>query len=234
MGRGKYKCFKELIHRNVYSTSGSLSRKYLRLKQKKLDLLCFPTHPKGSKTLRALPRSGPPEGAFKEHANPPCSNTEKWRCLKETFGPNWCGSVGWSSSHKATKQKVASSIPSQGTCLGFRFGPQLGRVQEATDQCFSLTLMLLSLSPSLPFSQIHKFKKIYVFLNLYSITTQHACSYPYTLIDRSNRHKVLNGKQWWGVSAVLTRSRIRLWDHSFLNLIFDPSLPALLKFNFWR
>ena len=31
------------------------------------------------------------------------------------------------------KRKVASSIPSQGTCLGCKFGPWLGHVQEAMD-----------------------------------------------------------------------------------------------------
>ena len=56
--------------------------------------------------------------------------------------------------HCSTKQKVATgSIPGQGTCLGRKFGPQSGRVQKATDQCFSLTSMFLpSLSSSLPLS----------------------------------------------------------------------------------
>ena len=48
-------------------------------------------------------------------------------------------------------QKVTNLIPSQGTCLDRGFGPQLERVWEATDQCFSLTLMFLSLSFCLPF-----------------------------------------------------------------------------------
>ena len=39
------------------------------------------------------------------------------------------------------KQKFASSIPSQGTYLGCGPGPQLGCEQEATNKCFSLTLM---------------------------------------------------------------------------------------------
>ena len=46
--------------------------------------------------------------------------------------------------HRPTKQKVAGSIP--GTYLGCRFG----YIQEATNQSFSLTLMFLSLSFSLP------------------------------------------------------------------------------------
>ena len=35
-------------------------------------------------------------------------------------------------------QKVTSSIPSQGTCLGCRFGPQSGHIWEAINRCFSL------------------------------------------------------------------------------------------------
>ena len=53
--------------------------------------------------------------------------------------------------HCPENRKVTSLIPSQGTCLGCGFGPQLGRVQEATNQCFSLTVMFLYLSfPSPP------------------------------------------------------------------------------------
>ena len=44
-----------------------------------------------------------------------------------------------------TNWKVEGFIPCQGTCLGCRFGPQSGHMQEATNQCFST-----SLSPSLP------------------------------------------------------------------------------------
>ena len=36
------------------------------------------------------------------------------------------------------KWKGIGSIPSQGTCLGWGFGPQSGQVWEATDPCFSL------------------------------------------------------------------------------------------------
>ena len=38
-------------------------------------------------------------------------------------------------------QKVASLNPSQGTYPGCQPGPQVGDVQEATDQCISRTLM---------------------------------------------------------------------------------------------
>ena len=39
----------------------------------------------------------------------------------------------------SAKQKVAGSIPSQGTCLGCGFRPSSGHIQEATEQSFSLT-----------------------------------------------------------------------------------------------
>ena len=48
--------------------------------------------------------------------------------------------------HHLINQRVAGSIPSQGTYLGFRSSPQSGCVREATNRCFSLSL---SLSPSL-------------------------------------------------------------------------------------
>ena len=40
---------------------------------------------------------------------------------KEDFCPGWCSSI----EHGPVKQRVATSIPSQGTCLGYRpGGPQ--------------------------------------------------------------------------------------------------------------
>ena len=58
--------------------------------------------------------------------------------LKSSFLVKRAGSVltGMAQlvGHCATKQKVASTISSQGTCLGGWFdGPQSGYVQEATD-----------------------------------------------------------------------------------------------------
>ena len=47
-------------------------------------------------------------------------------------------------------QKVAGSIPSQGTCLGGGPGPPAGGVREGTDRCFSCTSVFLSLSFSPP------------------------------------------------------------------------------------
>ena len=61
------------------------------------------------------------------------------------------GGVSW-LEHCSIYQKVAGSIPGQGTYLGCEFDPWLGCLWEATDQCFSLTSMFLSLSlsPLLP------------------------------------------------------------------------------------
>ena len=68
-------------------------------------------------------------------------------CLrKKRMGPGRCGSVGRASSCKAKGHWLG---PSQATCLGRRVGPQSGHIQEATDRCLSLTLIFLSLSPSL-------------------------------------------------------------------------------------
>ena len=63
--------------------------------------------------------------------------------------------------HHPANQKVTSSVTSQGTCLGCRFGPWLGRMQEDTNRYFSLTSMILSLSFSLPspLSRINKRRK---------------------------------------------------------------------------
>ena len=41
--------------------------------------------------------------------------------------------------HHPTDQRVARSIPSQGTCLSCGFGPQSGCLREGTNRCFSLT-----------------------------------------------------------------------------------------------
>ena len=55
-------------------------------------------------------------------------------------------------------QKDTGSIPSQGMSLGCRFGTRWGHVQEATNQCFSFTVMFFSLSLSLasPRSTVNK------------------------------------------------------------------------------
>ena len=50
--------------------------------------------------------------------------------------------------------KVAGSIPSQDTCLGF--DPQSGSIQEVTNQCISLTSMFFCLSPHTTFLSLYK------------------------------------------------------------------------------
>ena len=50
--------------------------------------------------------------------------------------------------HHPAKRKVASSIPSHDKCLGCRFRPQLGHIQETANRYFSHALMF----PSLPLS----------------------------------------------------------------------------------
>ena len=70
--------------------------------------------------------------------------------------PNWCDSVCWALFQES---KGCRFNPSRGTCLGYGFGPRLGYVWEATDQCFSLTSMFFSLSFSLPFPLSKKITK---------------------------------------------------------------------------
>ena len=55
------------------------------------------------------------------------------------------GSVGWSI---VPYTKCHRLDPQSGHILRLWFGSSLGHIQEATDGCFSLTSMFLSLSPS--------------------------------------------------------------------------------------
>ena len=66
--------------------------------------------------------------------------------------------TGWlsCSDHHPVHRKVLGSIPSQWTCPSCRFSPQSGCIQEATDWCFSHTL--ISLSPLTP-STLSKISK---------------------------------------------------------------------------
>ena len=57
------------------------------------------------------------------------------------------GVAPWAGHHRC-KANVSGLIPSQGTRLGCRFGPQSGRVGATADQCSPRTSMFLSL----PFS----------------------------------------------------------------------------------
>ena len=88
-------------------------------------------------------------------SNPPKkTNSMKHDSLKTKSSPGWCGSV---VECQAANQRVTGSIPSQGACLGCRFSPWLGCIQEATYWCFSLISMLLSLPLPLSLSQINNF-----------------------------------------------------------------------------
>ena len=69
-------------------------------------------------------------------------------CFTDTmFGPDLYRSLGWVSSCKV-KGRLFDSWSGHKPAL--QACPQLGHVQEATDRYFSLTLMFLSLSFSLP------------------------------------------------------------------------------------
>ena len=48
--------------------------------------------------------------------------------------PDWCGSDGWMSSHKAKDRQLDSR---SGSLPDLPLGPRSGHVQEATDQRFS-------------------------------------------------------------------------------------------------
>ena len=72
-------------------------------------------------------------------------NTYKIWELRWTFSkPGWYSSVDWA---QAENQRVASLIPSQGTCLGCGPGPQQGAHERQPHIAISLPL-----SPSLPLS----------------------------------------------------------------------------------
>ena len=75
---------------------------------------------------------------------------------------NWAlNSVAQLGRHHLANQKVASSIPGQGPCLGCRFGPWSGCMHEGTDQHLSLIAMIFSFFLSLPspLSRVNKRKK---------------------------------------------------------------------------
>ena len=73
------------------------------------------------------------------------------------------GGVAQWIEHRPVNQNVAGSIPSQSTAQlvpGQRARSPVGGMQEATNLCFTHTLMFLSLSPFLPLSlTISEFKK---------------------------------------------------------------------------
>ena len=72
--------------------------------------------------------------------------------LYQTPGLSLARWLGWSAA--LCTRKLAGLIPGQGTYLGRELDPQFGCIWEANNECFSLTMMSLSLSlsVSLPLS----------------------------------------------------------------------------------
>ena len=58
--------------------------------------------------------------------------------------------------HGPIYQEAAGSMPGQVTYIGCGFNPWLGCGQEATNKCFSLTLMYVFLFLPLPLSSLSK------------------------------------------------------------------------------
>ena len=70
----------------------------------------------------------------------PISCAQKHLGQKCLWGPGWCGSVDWAWP---ADQRVSSSIPSQGTCLGCKPGSQCGAWERQPHIDVSLPLFLL-------------------------------------------------------------------------------------------
>lgn len=119
--------------------------------------------------------------------------------------------LGRALSHQG---KFAGSVPSQGTCLGYRSGPSAydshsGPRWEATNQCFSLHWCLsLSLPSSLPFSLKKAMKKIFSGEDFFSkSTTQNKfvksqfwkSIIPFILLSLVKRHQITKDKRDTGL-----------------------------------
>ena len=76
--------------------------------------------------------------------------------------------AGWFSwlEHCPIHQKIVGLIPVQGICLGCRFDPRLGQVQEATNRCFSHTDMCVCVSLSFSLSLSLKSMKTYSWMRI--------------------------------------------------------------------
>ena len=76
--------------------------------------------------------------------------------------------AGWLSwlEHRPIHQNVAGSICGQGTYPGCGFDPQSGHIREATNRCFSLTSMFLSLPPFLSLQSQEKKRKQWKAINM--------------------------------------------------------------------
>ena len=84
----------------------------------------------------------------------PCYN----RLLRK-FSPALAGVAQW-TEQQTVKQRVASSIPSQGTCLGCGPGPQQGVCERQPHIDVSLPLSPF-FSPSLKINQVFKRRKFH-------------------------------------------------------------------------
>ena len=118
------------------------------------------------------------------------------------------GVVQW-IEHQTEKQRVASSIPRQGTCLGCRPHPQLGAHKRQPHIDVSL-----SLSPSLPL-----FLKINKSLKKKSVRAMNYFNYLCSIFSKEkNFNKLLCGWLWQAESAGVaedenkcTQTPIALW-----------------------
>ena len=58
--------------------------------------------------------------------------------LEKVSNRPWLMGLSW-LEHGPVDQRIAGSIPSQGTCLSCEFSPGSGHIWEATNPCFSLS-----------------------------------------------------------------------------------------------
>ena len=121
--------------------------------------------------------------------------------------PGWCSSVGWSIVLYTLKGHQFDS--SSGHMPSCRLTPQQARIWETTNQCFSLTLMFLSLSLFLPslLSKANNHRIKNGLCGLYSEHKENKCSINPTPPNPESLHKWVSRKmkkeeessmRWWG------------------------------------
>ena len=100
--------------------------------------------------------------------------------------------------HRLAKRKVTGLTPRQDTCLGGGWGPEPEYLQEATEQCFSLTSMLFSLSFSLPFWEVF-------FSVCWDLVSRHILCLPQIHFYKIFLHvwTVLHQQTWWNVNSLV-------------------------------
>ena len=100
-------------------------------------------------------------------------------------------------------KKVTGLIPSQGTCLGCGPSPQLGHMQEATNQYFSHRCFSPSISPILPLSlKINKIFKKHIKIQLtYNIVSvsgpQHDLTFVYIMKWSPYKSRLTSTTTWF-------------------------------------